>query len=213
LSSLKVILFIFILGSFSNARGDELKLNQNNLFLRDNLNWKKDIETYKLKLALDSLSKLNIPKKDSCEGEVEFNIASDIIKLDKNKNPIFKLPKKIGGELTLLNDPGLKDVIKLGFWSENFTTWNILKVDLYTAREERFKTDIKIGPSSAQTEMKYEFDLGDSNKIQIKAYNKFNHDMLRPKNIESGGRIGYGFKSGKMDFGFYLFAAHHQNLD
>ena len=72
----------------------------------------------------------------------------------------IRLPEKLGGELTLLDDPGLNDVIKVGFWSNNFTTWNILKVDLYTARKERFKTDIKLDTGSALTEMKYVFDLG-----------------------------------------------------
>lgn len=175
----------------------------------------KNKDSLKLKLVLEELRDINIPKRTSCNEKQINSIPFIDVKLIKKKNIIsdLRLPKKIGGEFTLFYDPNLKDVVKLGFWSKNFTTWNILKVDLHTVRNERFKTDIKIGSGSTTAEMKYVFDLGDTNKIELKAYNQFNHDMFRPKNLESGGRVGYGFKYGKLNFGFYLFAAHHQNLE
>lgn len=205
---MKVVVGLLFVVLTLSAGAEEFERDYTSVDLRKN----KDV--LKLKLALDSLSKINIPERSSCN-EMQVNSIPLIdVKLVEDKNILseLKLPKKIGGELKLLSDPGLEDEIKLGFWSNNFTTWNILKVDLYTARKERFKTDIKVDSGSALTEMKYVFDLGGSNTIELKAYNRFNHDMFKPKNIESGGRVGYGFKYGKLNFGFYLFAAHHQNL-
>tara|TARA_B100000925_G_scaffold287395_1_gene266606 strand:- start:605 stop:1228 length:624 start_codon:yes stop_codon:yes gene_type:complete len=206
---LKVVVGLLLVVLTLSAGAEEFERDSSSIDLRKN----KDV--LKLKLALDSLSKINIPERSGCNERLVNSMPFIDVKLVEDKNILseLKLPKKIGGELKLLDNPGLNDVIKVGFWSNNFTTWNILKVDLYTARKERFKTDIKVDTGSASTEMKYTFDLGETNTIELKAYNRFSHDMFKLKNIESGGRVGYGFKYGKLNFGFYLFAAHHQSLE
>ena len=67
--------------------------------------------------------------------------------------------------------------------------------------------------TKAKAEVRYQFNLGESDMIEFNIYNQLDHDILSPTRMKSGGQIKYRIKVGqKYYFDLFVFGSHEQGM-
>ena len=118
----------------------------------------------------------------------------------------------MGINARLFEQKTTKEEVSVGFWSENFTTWNIFKLRLYGHKLDVLSSDIILDKDKASSGLSYELRLNNNNTVNIGVHADVEHDILSPRMFSTGGKVTYSVKNGKHVFQFYIFGIYQENI-
>ena len=144
-----------------------------------NLSQEEKQESLDVRFFFKKASKLTYsPELLSSNSELEYNT-------DLEKRPLFKielsLPKEIGLNALLFEHQSSKEEVKIGFWSENFTTWNVFKLNLRVHKSDYFASNISINDKTATSNLSYNFRINQNQSLNLGLHANVTHDILIPE--------------------------------